>query len=56
MKRVQQHYELMVRIQKHRNVFSSYSTRVSQATDTESSRQIASSSDDNMVSSEPATP
>lgn len=55
MKRVQQHHELMIRIQKHRNVFNNSSQRVTQTTDSEPTRQIASNNDDNMETSESPT-
>lgn len=47
MERVQSHHALMVRLQKHRNVFNNNSTRLNQTTDTESAtRQIASDTND----------
>lgn len=52
MKRVQQHHELMVRIQKHRNVFNNSSQRVSQTTDGETPQQIAENNEENMETSE----
>lgn len=55
MKRVQQHHELMVRIQKHRNVFSNNANRVPQTTETESTLQIATNSDDTMETRESPT-
>lgn len=56
MKRVQQHHELMVRIQKHRNVFNNSSQRVSQTTDSETTpQQIAANNEENMETSESPT-
>lgn len=60
MKRVQQHHELMLKIQKHRNVFtnsSSSSTRVATTNnDSGTQRQIATTdSDDNMETSDSTT-
>lgn len=57
MKRVQQHHELMVKIQKHRNVFvhGTASPRSLLTSDSETQRQIATDSDDNMETSDSTT-
>lgn len=56
MKRVQQHHELMVKIQKHRNVFTNNSDSsrlpISNNTGSETQRQMATDSDENMETNE----
>lgn len=68
MKRVQQHHELMLKIQRHRNVFSNNATRLNRLTETETqesttgteaatavavaTRQSSTNCDDNNIESD----
>lgn len=54
MKRVEQHHELMIRIQKHRNVFNN-ATAVAQTTGSETAPTNSTNSDDKVENNELST-